>query len=560
MAETRVLLDADVRVFDEARRTAEALAIRDGRLLTVGRRADVLAAAGPAATIWNARGATVLPGFIDAHQHPCIAALYGGGVSLAGPEVTDVASLARTLARTASELPPGEWLVAMNWDEARLRERRAPTRTELDDAVPDRPVFALHYSCHRAVANSRALELAGIGRDTPDPAGGVISRGKGGLPDGLLVERGMSRVETLARASLRTRDAAGFMDRLARHFRALVAAGITRVVDAAVPGDLAVLYREAKARGVLPIPTVLMPVSVTGYLETPWDALDGPTTGERDGVLEIGPVKLILDGAPACAMCLSFLQLAAVSARTLALAARQGSLDPMRVAMSTRPRLGRRIRTGIRLYAPDEAKDFVRRASERGFRVASHAEGNDAIALALDAYEAAGGALRRAGRPRLEHVVFADRDCVRRIADQGALAVVQPHFLSLSAFGSAPTIPGMPANPLRWLLDAGVALAGSSDFPVTGFDPFDGIRSAVRRRTPNGVREPEQAITLDEALTAYTRGAALAAGCQGECGTLEPHKRADFVVLEGRLASEKDLDATRVRATVVGGELAFGSL
>src|SRR5437868_2071216 len=117
--------------------------------------------------------------------------------------------------------------------------------------------MAMHYSCHRALANSAALTAAGIDKHTPDPSGGVISRGRSGVPDGLLVERGMSRVESLARANLVARDAEGFLARLARHHRALAAAGITRVVDATVPADLAALYREASRRGLLTVPTVM---------------------------------------------------------------------------------------------------------------------------------------------------------------------------------------------------------------------------------------------------------------------------------------------------------------
>jgi len=558
---TRSLFNADVRVLDASGSLAEALAWKDGRLIAVGGRAEVARVAGPSSAAWDVGGRTVLPGFIDAHQHPSVAALYAGGVRLTPPAVTDISSLQELLAARAPALGPEEWVVGMDWDEARLSERRPPTRAELDDAVRDRPVFALHYTCHRAVANSRALELAEISRDTPDPSGGLISRGRGGLPDGLLIERGMSRVERLARAALCARDAEGFFTRLGRHFRALVEVGVTRVVDAAVPGDLGVLYREAQARGLITIPTVMMPVSTTGYLEAPWDVLDGPVTGDEEGSLSVGPLKLVVDGAPGCAMCLSWWQAAGTTLSAWAQAVRRGSLDPFRVGMSTGPRIGSKIRTGIRLYRPDELADLVRAAAERGFAIASHAEGNEAIETALFAYAGAGSALARRNVARLEHVIFASRDLVERIAQSGASVVAQPSFLSLSAFASAPTIPGLRTKPLRWLLDAGVTLAASSDFPVTGFDPLDGIRAAVHRRSARGaVREPDQSVTLDEALSLYTRNAAKVCACLDDCGTLELGKRADIVVLDRRLTSLSELDSARVSATIVAGELAFGQL
>ncbi len=217
MNRTSALVNADVRTLDPRSPRAEAIAWRDGRILAVGRRGEVEAAIGEAADIADAQGRTVLPGFIDAHQHPCIVAIYGGAIRLTPPAVGDIPSLLAALRDAAARTPKGEWIIASDWDELHLVERRKPTREELDDALPDHPLLALHYSCHRAVANSRALALARIDRHTPEPSGGAIGRGRGGEPDGLLVERGMSRVESLARSSLVARDAAGFFARLRAH-------------------------------------------------------------------------------------------------------------------------------------------------------------------------------------------------------------------------------------------------------------------------------------------------------------------------------------------------------
>jgi predicted amidohydrolase YtcJ len=551
-----LLVNAVVRVGDESDRRADALAWRDGRLLAAGNRAEVEKAAGAGAETHDAGGATVVPGFIDAHHHPSIYALYGGLVRLTPPEVTNIESLQRVLGHAAAALGPGEWLVATDWDELLLDERRPPTRSELDDAVPDRPLMALHYGCHRALANSRALELAGIGRDTPDPSGGEIARGPNGVPNGLLIERGISRVESLARASLLSADLDGFLQRLAAHHRALVGAGITRVVDAAVPADLAELYREAQRRGLLIVPTVMLPVSAHGYFEAPWDALEGPVTGETEGLLATGPLKLVLDGAPTCAMCLGWWQTAGFMLSTWALSVRQRSFDAVRTALSVSPRYGWKIRTGIHIYSEQETLDVVKRATDRGFSLATHAVGNAATDVALAAFEATGEKLHRHAPPRIEHATFLSRAQVERIAAVGASVVAQPHFLSLPAFGSAPKIPGLGTLPNRWLLDHGVVVAGSSDFPVAAFSPLDGIRSAVTRRTARGrVLEAEQAVSVDEALAMYTRSAARVSGCATECGSLEAGKRADFVVLDGDLAAE-----ARVRGTVIAGELVFGRL
>ncbi len=557
-----LLINADLRSMDAANTRHDAIAWRDGRIIAVGARADVERIAGGTPSVLDARGATVLPGFVDAHQHPAIFALYGGTCRLAAPAVTDVPSLLAALAAASAALPADRWLVAIDWNEDLLAERRPPTRAQLDAAVPDRPLMALHHTCHRALANSRALERVGIDRHSPDPAGGSISRGPRGVPDGLLVERAMSPVEAAARANLRAHDAEGFLSRLAEHHQALLAAGITCVVDAAVPLDLLALYREALRRGDLRVPTVAMPVSASGWLEEPTDVLAASLDfADATGALTIGPVKLVFDGAPACSMCLAWWQSSGAALRSFALSVRHGSLDPVRAAMSLRPRLGAgmTVRTGITIYPREDARRVVSAIAHSGRPVATHAVGNEAVAVALDAFAAAGSALHAAGIPRIEHAAFLDRELVSRIADAGAAVVSQPHLTSLSAVEHASSIPGIRYLPHRWLLDAGVLLAGSSDHPVASFAPLDGIRSAVSRRTRGGrAHEADQCITLDEALVMYTRSAARASGLEAARGTLEVGKRADLVVLDAVLGDNEALENARVRTTIVGGEIAFG--
>jgi predicted amidohydrolase YtcJ len=561
MSRAHVLVNADVRTMDARRPHAEALAWRDGIIFAVGERDAVLHAAGDDAEVLDAHGATVLPGFIDAHQHPTITALYGSRARLTPPRVNDIASFQSALRAATKTVPPGRWVVATEWDELLLTERRPPTRAELDEAVPDHPLMAMHYTCHRALANSRALEHAGIGRKTSDPAGGLIPRGRDGLPDGLLIERAMSPVESLARADLVAHDADGFFEQLEAHHRALLAEGITRVVDATVPLDVIALYREAARRGRVLVPTVMLPVSLGGYLEAPWDVFSATLAHDTNGPLTIGPVKLVFDGAPVCAMCLSVWQTAGAFVGALALTLNQRSLDPVRASLSVRPRVGLdgKVRTGVTLYPREEAERVVRAAVDHGFTVAAHAIGNESIDVVLAAYKAAGPALHQTRAPRIEHATFLDRDLAARLAHEGVAVTAQPHMVTLPTVSGAPAVPGMRFMALRWLLDAGVKVAGSSDHPVTGFAPLDGIRAAVTRRTVGGrAYEPDQRIEIDEALVMYTRTAADVCGCLADCGTLEAGKRADLVVLD-RALSAQTLDDVRVRATVLDGETVYGS-
>ncbi len=522
-----------VHTMDPALPAAEAIAFAEGRIRAIGPKAHVLAQA-PGAEVIDLGDAAVLPGFIDAHHHVSLSALYGGAPRLEPPSVHDVPSLQASLTALDRDLPSDRWLIAMHWDEAKLRERRPPTRQELDAAVPDRPVFLMHYTFHRALANTKALRLAGIDRRTPEPAGGVISRGAGGLPDGLLIERAMAKVEELARADRIRVDGPGVLTRLAAHYRGIAQAGITRVCDPAVPMDLFALYRALAERGEVIVPTIACPVSLRGWLPEPTDALEGPPTNEEIGPnLKIGPVKLVFDGAPGCSMCLSWGQTLVTLARSVGIALRRGGIDSLRTSMSTAPRVGRDVRTGVTIYQPEDAARVVAAAVSRGFSVASHAIGNAAIDVALGAYAAAGARLADAGVPRLEHASFAEPSQARRMADLGVAAVVQPAMLRMLAIANAPRIPGLPFLPLRRLLDAGVKIVGSSDYPIETFEPLAALRAAVTRETAFGdVVDPDERITLDEAIAMYTRVAAEVLACSHETGTLTVGKRADLVVID----------------------------
>lgn len=549
------ILHGDVRTMRRGAAPAEAIAWRDGRILAVGTRGHVAASAG-AATVLDVGTRTVLPGFVDAHHHAVIGALYAGGARLVPPTVTDVASLQAALAAEAARTPPGHWVLALDWNELFLRERRAPTRAELDDAVPDHPLFAMHYSCHRGVVNSRALALAGIDRHTAEPTGGAIERGPNREPSGVLIERGMSRTEQLARTDRLTYDVEGVLRRLAAHERRTLATGITLLVDAAVPPDLLRVYEAAHERGLARTPTIAMPVSFHGWLEEPVDLLVAPKLVTRAPGLHIGPLKMVFDGAASCAMCLSVWQSAAAMLHTVALSLREGSIDPIRNALGTAPRPSARgLRTGILMYETPAAARCVAEALEHGWSTGVHAEGNEAVEMVLDAYTAARSSLHDHGQARIEHAMFLERSHVERAADLGVAIVAQPPFLALRELILAPRIPGISIKPFRSLLDAGATLVGSSDFPVTTFDPWVGIRAAMQR--PDG--SPDEAIGLDEALAMYTRTPAEMLGVARDHGTLEPGKRADLLVLDSRL-DERSMHAVHVAVTVLGGTVEHGIL
>ena len=562
----RVLLNGTVHTMAAAE-PASAVAYDGNTIAAVGAEAVRLARE-PGVETTDLAGRCVVPGFVDAHHHLAAAVLYRGAVDCSPAAVRSIEAMQARLRAAAAALPAGAWILGTGWDDWALAEGRAPTRDDLDAACPDHPVLAMHFSFHQGVASSRALALAGIGRETRDPPAGKIERGRGGEPNGRLYETAVSPVETLAAEGFLAHDAAHFADRLARYQDELFAAGITRLADPTVSRDVERVYREAHAAGRLRIPVTMMPVSDQGYLLHPTDRLDDAPTGEGTDTLRVGPLKLFFDGGDNCAMCLTVAQSLRMAVSTAAKMLRMRSLMPLRFAMRTGGRLAldpstgsrRRlhIHSGIRYYPTDEdAARMAGRAVERGWTLAVHAMGNEAVGQAVRTFAAVRARHRDAPPPRIEHAMLADAATLRRAADLGLVVVSQPSFLRIPAVQWLPSIPGLPALPFRAMRDAGVRVAGSSDAPVTGFAPLDGLRDAVERRLPSGeLVAPEQALTPLEVLAMYTREAAVACGWGDVAGTLEVGKRADLVVLSGDPARAR-LEELAVVETIAGGESVY---
>jgi predicted amidohydrolase YtcJ len=308
-----------------------------------------------------------------------------------------------------------------------------------------------------------------------------------------------------------------------------------------------------------------MPVSAASMIEA---RFEGGPTGSGPAQCPVGPAKLFLDGADNCAVCASSVELARAAVATLARVGTQG-LAVLRAASAMQ---GLRRGSdglwhqGVSFWRTDELARAISRSAGAGLQVAQHALGNEAVAQALDAIERSGAALDALpGSPRLEHAVLLDPELERRMADAGVSAVVQPSYirdvgdrLRLLSYPGALRPVGF-----RSLLDAGVSLAGSSDYPVTRYEPLPAIGDAVTRRTLSGATLlDEEAITVEEALAMYTLEAARALGVERETGSLAEGKRADLVVLDAdpREVAPDRLGEVRVLRTYVGGELAWPTM
>jgi predicted amidohydrolase YtcJ len=562
VAET-ILTASTVLTIDPRRPRAEAIALRGDAIAAVGSVEEVRRELGAEAQEVDLGGRALLPGFIDAHHHYCMAAFDRGTPDLHLRPGSSIEDLLACMREAAQERPEGGWVRAQGYDPRKLRERRTPTAAELDSACPDRPALAIAFSFHDGCLNSAGLEEMGWTRSSPDPPNGRLLRDRRGELTGEVSEQAFFLAEAHSRGSLLETGEEAWAAECERHGHELLRSGIVRVGDAAVPPAFEPLYERAAAEGRLPVSVHRMPVSADSLIEP---RFDGDGTGSGPAGTPVGPAKLFMDGAERCAVCFSVREALLAFGVQLRKAAGGEGLAALRAAA----RVGRTRRgpdgllhRGMLFWQQDALDEAVRRGAERGFQIAQHAICNEGIARALTALEHAGGALAGLpGAPRLEHLILVGREQPARLAAVGAIAVCQPYFIydTGDQLRLAPLPPSLRTHPLRDLLDAGVELAGSSDYPVASYDVLKAVRGAATRRTMAGeALEPDQAIGVEEALRAYTAGSARALGVERETGTIAPGRRADLVALSADpLAVDPErLGELRVDRTWVGGELRF---
>jgi predicted amidohydrolase YtcJ len=549
-----ILHNGVVHTLDDHATVADAIGFAGGRVTAVGTRDEVRRAM-PEAAERDLDGATVLPGFIDAHHHFCFAATFAGFPEVRCPPLRRLSQLLVAVAREAQRIPEGQWIVLGGFDETQLDERRRPTREELDAAAPAHPVLLIHFSYHEGVLNSLGLRRAGLAAGQSIPHGGWLGRTRHGGLDGGVYERCFGHAEAVARADVLATDRESWFARANAYQERVLAAGITHVCDAAVPPSLEALYREWQQRGELRVGITILPIADALLLD-PAARLDGPPTGPVAGRLAIGALKLFLDGGVRCAMCFTLRDAIWQFATLMGKLLRAPSRVPWRLALQQRGRLHAdgMVHMGLLYYDAAALAHIVGTATQRGFGIAMHAAGNAAIRQAV-------GSLGRTRRgtlpPRVDHFFFAEPDTVQRAADDGIVAVVQPEQLTETGDWILQT--GLPGNlsyhGYRQMLDAGMTVAGSSDAPVVSFDVLRAIRAAVRRRVRSGATlAAEQRVTVAEALRMYTRNAAATLGIEGEIGQLSPGARSDAVVLNRNplALSVDELDDLRVCSTFAG--------
>jgi predicted amidohydrolase YtcJ len=523
------------RVITMNRDEPEAFAVADGRVAATGRLRD-LADRWPEANQVDLGDAVVAPGFNDAHIHVAITAEDLLHLDLSAAVVRSLGELKAAVRAQAATTPAESWVRGSRYDDAKMAEGRLLTRFDLDEAAPDHPVLVTHVAGHWGVVNSMALDLAGIDQSSVPPPGGAFGRDASGRLNGVLYEQALFdlAMPSVSRSGSTVLPATGLEDRLrglARAVRMFNAAGLTSIGDALVGPDDAELLVEGMCRGILTLRVTMLLAAEHA------DAVRG--SGTVDGLnperLRVGGIKTFVDGA--------------IGGRTCLL---------------EQPFEGTTDDYGIQTRTTADLRDVVRQAQEEGTRVCVHANGDRAIGIILGVFEDAQADHPRPElRHRIEHCSVVTDDILRRMARLGAIAVpfgsyVHYHGSKLLDWYGERRLRRMFAH--RWFLDAGVGVAGSSDFPCGPYEPLLGMQSCVTRQAWDGpVLAEEQRITAYEALGLYTVQAAEAAGEGGLKGRLAPGQLADFVVLGGDPLTVEPtrLASVPVLATYVGGELVW---
>lgn len=510
------------------------VAIKGSRIIKVGEEHEIEPLIGPHTKVYRYSDQLVMAGFHDFHIHLLLGSMQLQCVHLLQAKSEDEA--ARMVKEYADQNPDDPWIIGFSWYHLYWENKQLPHRSTLDRYIPDRPVFLFNAECHGAWLNSKALELAGITRDTPDPPYGEIARDEQGEPTGFLYETAMALAKQAFQfpREKRIRLLQGFLDHAAR-------LGVTSVGDmfplvTMELGDLE-MYREFDEQDKL-TSRIHFLVELNGDLETPRRLREQYHSPK----LQFSGLKNFLDGVPATYT--AYL------------------LEPYSDNAKT---------CGYTLMPPEKIKEWTVQADREGFRIRYHACGDAAVRLGLDCFEAA----RRENGPRdsrhtIEHVEVIHPDDIPRFAELGVIPSMQPEHLAasetfhdnayLSRLGSERIRYSWPINSLQ---QSGARLAFGSDFPVVGLNPMTEIYRAVTRLhndgNPVGGWNPQEKITLAEALRSYTLGSAYGNFREHELGTLEEGKLADVIVLDRNLfeIDVEEIRDTKVCLTISDGRVVF---
>jgi predicted amidohydrolase YtcJ len=533
-----ILVNARIYTVKRQQAWADAMAVRGDKILAVGDKTKIETYRAKKTKVIDAQGRLVLPGFTDCHIHFMDGSLGLTRVDLNGAET--VAEIQKRVKAYADSHPQEPWIQGMGWTYPTFKPTGLPDKKILDDVIADRPIYLVAFDGHSSWANSKALAMAGIDRNTPDPPNGKIVRDEQGEATGALKEAAGDLIDAKIPKPTRSER----LDALRKGIHEANKAGLVRVHSAGQDFEYLDLYNELRKRGELTlrfyIAYFLNPPGLTPAITK---QIEDARRQYSDNWISGGVVKTMLDGV--------------VEAHTAAM------LAPYRDDPS---------QSGKLFWDPDQYKATVADLDSRGLQIFTHAIGDRAVRLALDAYQNAAEVNKtKDARPRIEHIETISVQDIDRFGKLGVVASMQP----LHSYPDEDTLsiwarnigPERATRPWVWgsIEQKGGVLAFGSDWPVVTLNPWRGVQTAVTRQTeegePVGGFVPQQRLSLEDSIRAYTLGAAFAGRREKTEGSLEPGKLADFMVLDRDLfkIEPSEIGKTEVLLTVVGGKVVYES-
>jgi predicted amidohydrolase YtcJ len=534
-----VVLHGRVYTQDSKQPWAQALAIRGDKIVAVGDDATIGKFRGSDTKVIDAAGQLVLPGFVDCHIHFMDGSLSLGRVNLEGAK--DVAEIQQRLREYAAKHPGNDWLLGRGWDYAMFGTAALPDKKYLDELFPNRPVFLEGYDGHTYWANSKALALAGITRDTPDPPNGIIVRDPATREaTGALKEAAQDQVAKAVPEPTRAERLAAL--RAGIHWAN--ENGLTRVHSAGGDFPQLELYDELRRHGDLTLrfyiayfmdPPEMRPQDV--------DAIEKARKKYPDAWIDTNAVKFMVDGV--------------IESHTAAM------IEPYSDDPSLKGKL---------FWEPSKYNSAIAELDKRGLQLFTHAIGELGVRTALDAYQHAEEVNHTSDRrPRIEHIETVTSADIPRFGKLGVIASMQP----LHSYPNVDTLdvwarnagPDRASRAWSWksIADAGGRYAFGSDWPVVTLNPWEGLQTAITRQTREGTPEagfvPSQRLTVAQAVEGYTLGAAFAGRREKTEGSLEKGKLADLIIVSQNIfeIDPHKISETKVRTTIVGGQVIYQS-
>jgi predicted amidohydrolase YtcJ len=532
-----VVVHAKVYTVNAKQPWAQAVAIRQGKIVAVGTDEEIARLQNKNTKVIDAGGRLVMPGFVDCHIHFLEGSLGIDRVHLEGAQ--NVADIQKMLREYAAKHPGDSWILGTGWNYAMFSPETLPNKKYLDELFPDRPAFISGYDGHTTWANSKALAIAGVTNETPDPAGGAIVRDpKTGEATGALKEAASGIVNKVVPKSTRAEKLAALREGI--HWAN--ENGLTRVHSAGGDFEDLDLYAELRQHGDLSLRFY-----IAYFLDPPelrkqdLDAVEAARRKYRDDWIDTNVVKMMIDGV--------------IESHTAAM------LDPYSDDPSTK---------GKPFWETDKYQTAVAELDKRGFQLFTHAIGEGGVRTSLDAYENAAAVNHDMDRrPRIEHIETVSVADIPRFGKIGVIASMQP----LHSYPDADTLdvwarnagPDRASRAWSWksIADASGKLAFGSDWPVVTLNPWEGVQTAVTRQTREGKPEggfvPGQRLTVAQAVNGYTLGAAFAGRREKTEGSLEVGKLADLIIVSQNIfeIDPHKIAETKVVDTIVGGKVVY---